>query len=86
MFVCSRMGTLMLYTLPTRNASRVVYTAIADLDADGQVDLLTLSLRESQVEDIGERYGGSCFTLGVYWMRPQRGKPVVGEWWRAWDL
>lgn len=57
----------------------MVYTAVVDLDADGQVDLLTVSLNPRPVEggdDIGERDADDCYTLGVHWMRPG---PVVGE-------
>ena len=58
-----------------RNGSGVVYTAAVDLDANGQVDLLTLSEGRR-----GGREEESCYTLGVHWLRAEDGLPVVGRW------
>ena len=52
-----------------------------DLDADGQVDLVTLSREEEEGED-GGREGEDrrrCHSMTVYWMKPQTGGPAVGE-------
>ena len=64
-----------------RNGSSVVYTAAVDLDANGQVDLLTLSEEGGEGGEGGGREGegGNCYTLGVYWLSAEDGLPVVGE-------
>lgn len=55
----------------------VVYSVVVDLDADGQVDLVTVSSEPRHVEgDVGERDTEDCYSLGVHWMRPG---PVVSE-------
>ena len=58
-----------------RNDSSVAHTLAVDLDADGQVDLLTLSAGRGEE---GEEEEG-CHVMAVHWMRPQREGPVIGE-------
>lgn len=48
----------------------MVHTEAVDVDADGQVDLLTLS-REDEVE--------RCHSMMVHWVHPHTGGPVIGE-------
>ena len=46
----------------------MVHAVAVDLDADGQVDLLTLT-----------REGGRCHSVSVHWMKPHSGGPAIGE-------
>ncbi|CAI8016235.1 T-cell immunomodulatory protein [Geodia barretti] len=55
-----------LHQLLSLNGSSVVDTVAVDLDADGQVDLLTLT-----------REGGRCHSMTVYWMKPHSRGPAI---------
>ena len=54
---------------------RSSHTRAVDLDGDGQVDILSLT-EHTMMEDEGG--GCVCYTMAVYWMKPQREWPIVG--------